>query len=548
MGFTYNWPEPVSIEGDGGRDGDSNGPVITDSAADPSGDTVLSVRGSSASSISGVTVVVPAPSGSAAVGIDTTGTVRNALVRAAPNVPNFSVGVLLEGGGSIVDSDIDMPTTVQSFGVLVAGAGTSLDGARIEAARAYQTSSAASSGTARHLELTSSTAAFYVTNGDIVAEDVLMRTRSADAGSHNGVLLAVSSGAASLTLDHVTMVGPSGADGIAIEVSATGTGTALLAVRNAVVSGYAKTLQRQAASGAMANLTTDYSDYGDAVGVNAGPGAITETSRLNVGPGFLSATDFHLRADSPLVDAGDPDGLTASESATDASGQPRIADGNGDCVARRDIGAFEFTPGPRAPRAVAVVLPSALLVGAGAGFDASGSCDPDGDALTFAWSFDDGATATGAVVQHAFSSPGPHSGTVTVTDATGRATTATAYMTTTALPPPFAGVTIAKQTVRVSKKGVAKVKVKCPKAASGSCDGTLKISAKLRKRTTIGSKRFKIRSGATRGVSVKLSSAARARLRTNGRLNAIAIGTAKDASGLTKTGSGTLVLTFAQQT
>jgi hypothetical protein len=109
--------------------------------------------------------------------------------------------------------------------------------------------------------------------------------------------------------------------------------------------------------------------------------------------------------------------------------------------------------------------------------------------------------------------------------------------------PPFAGVKIAKQKVKVSKKGVAKVKVKCPGAASGACTGTLKLTAKLRKRVTIGSKRFTIRAGATRPVNVRLTKTARAALRKNGRLNALASAAAKDARGLTKVGTGTLVLT-----
>jgi len=54
-------------------------------------------------------------------------------------------------------------------------------------------------------------------------------------------------------------------------------------------------------------------------------------------------------------------------------------------------------------------------------FDGSGSSDPDGDSLTYAWDFDgDGDTDdTGAVVEHAFSTGGQKTVTLTVTDEHG---------------------------------------------------------------------------------------------------------------------------------
>ena len=49
-------------------------------------------------------------------------------------------------------------------------------------------------------------------------------------------------------------------------------------------------------------------------------------------------------------------------------------------------------------------------------FDASRSADADGDALSYAWSFSDGTTATGAVVTRTFASAGNFTATVTVSD------------------------------------------------------------------------------------------------------------------------------------
>ena len=64
----------------------------------------------------------------------------------------------------------------------------------------------------------------------------------------------------------------------------------------------------------------------------------------------------------------------------------------------------EAGPDRRAPRGVAVL------------FEGGGSGDPDGQPLTYSWSFGDGATATGEQVSHAFSKFGPHHVTLTVSD------------------------------------------------------------------------------------------------------------------------------------
>src|SRR5262249_26991421 len=49
-------------------------------------------------------------------------------------------------------------------------------------------------------------------------------------------------------------------------------------------------------------------------------------------------------------------------------------------------------------------------------FDGIGSSDPDGDALTYAWDFGDGATGTGPTPTHAYTSLGSHTGTLVVSD------------------------------------------------------------------------------------------------------------------------------------
>jgi hypothetical protein len=52
-------------------------------------------------------------------------------------------------------------------------------------------------------------------------------------------------------------------------------------------------------------------------------------------------------------------------------------------------------------------------------FTASGSFDPDGDALSYSWAFSDGESAAGSSVTHVFTALGPHTATLTVDDGRG---------------------------------------------------------------------------------------------------------------------------------
>ncbi len=60
--------------------------------------------------------------------------------------------------------------------------------------------------------------------------------------------------------------------------------------------------------------------------------------------------------------------------------------------------------------------PYAGVVGQALAFDGTGSQDPDGDPLTFAWAFGDGGHATGAEVNHAYAAAGAYACSLTVTD------------------------------------------------------------------------------------------------------------------------------------
>ena len=67
----------------------------------------------------------------------------------------------------------------------------------------------------------------------------------------------------------------------------------------------------------------------------------------------------------------------------------------------------------RQPTAVITSFASGLVNEAFA-FDGGNSSDPDGDALTYAWQFGDGATATGVAATHTYTATGPFTVTLTV--------------------------------------------------------------------------------------------------------------------------------------
>ena len=69
------------------------------------------------------------------------------------------------------------------------------------------------------------------------------------------------------------------------------------------------------------------------------------------------------------------------------------------------------------------------------GFNATGSNDPDGSVASYAWTFGDGATASGASVTHAYTTAGTYTATLTVTDNLGAASSDAASVTVTSSGP-----------------------------------------------------------------------------------------------------------------
>jgi PKD repeat protein len=106
---------------------------------------------------------------------------------------------------------------------------------------------------------------------------------------------------------------------------------------------------------------------------------------------------------------------------------------------------------PNRPPAAVPGGPYAGEEAAAIAFDGSGSTDPDGDALAYAWDFGDGTTSTESQPRHAYADNGSHTVALTVTDARGAAS---GQVTTT--------VTVTNVAPVVAAEGAAVVTIGVP--------------------------------------------------------------------------------------
>jgi PKD repeat protein len=98
-------------------------------------------------------------------------------------------------------------------------------------------------------------------------------------------------------------------------------------------------------------------------------------------------------------------------------------------------GGSSEAPTPQAPTANAGG-PYTGTAGVQLSFSGTGSIDPQGQALTYAWSFGDGGTGTGLNQSHTYGAPGTYTVSLTVTDSSNLIATATSKATIAAAPSP----------------------------------------------------------------------------------------------------------------
>jgi DNA/RNA endonuclease G (NUC1) len=97
------------------------------------------------------------------------------------------------------------------------------------------------------------------------------------------------------------------------------------------------------------------------------------------------------------------------------------------------------------PPVAAVDGPYSSLEGGNVAMSAAGSSDPDGQALSYAWDFDDGGSATGVTTAHTYAQDGSYAVRLIVTDVLGLADTITTTASVANVAPAigaFAGATL----------------------------------------------------------------------------------------------------------
>ena len=229
-----------------------------------------------------------------------------------------------------------------------------------------------------------------------------------------------------INANHVTIVG-GGASSKGAWADSTAQGAkqlSTISLSNSIVRGPSMSLRADAGNdGAQggdstATVTVSYTDYqttGGSIAPTTGAGGVVlgAGNLLDVDPQFASASDRHLKAGSPLIDKGNP---TGSATGRDLDGLPRVADGDGNGSAIRDMGAYEWQD---------VLAPDTTI--------SSGPSGLTNDATpTFAFASEPGATfecrvdaAAYAVCSSPFTSPGlnegPHTFSVRAKDGAGNA-------------------------------------------------------------------------------------------------------------------------------
>ena len=99
------------------------------------------------------------------------------------------------------------------------------------------------------------------------------------------------------------------------------------------------------------------------------------------------------------------------------------------------LGSCALFRANRAPIAAFTVSPDEGYRPLEVAFDASGSIDPDGDALAYAWSFGDGSQGSGAQTAHTYESAGSYDVVLRIADSEGLEDAATAPVDVLDVPP-----------------------------------------------------------------------------------------------------------------
>jgi hypothetical protein len=321
FGFSYSGSDPVEIFGAG-----TGVTTVSDSGA-ADGTDALHITGSTASTVSGLTLVGYA--GGYGSALDTVGSASD-ISATSPTIGNVT-GITAGPATVLSHVTVSVPLgggSATNEGVLTSP-GTVVQDSTIQGREAVVDEGTGAAVTLRRLTISADFDGVEADGGaNMSVQDALILNSGSSVG-----LDAIHS-SAQIAAENVTLVGPGTPGSIAIAPGDTGS----ISFRNSIAVGYGHTFDTDASS----SISTDYSDY---AGTRNGTGTITEAHQLNVDPGFVNAAsgNYRLATGSPLINAGDPAGPSVGASLTDLAGNPRVQFG------RLDVGAYELQPIPPPP-------------------------------------------------------------------------------------------------------------------------------------------------------------------------------------------------------
>jgi hypothetical protein len=383
------------------------------------GQSVAAMTLSSGSSVTNLTIDLAGGTGRA--GLVLAGSATNvAIIATQPLSTNNSIGVELNGG-TFSHGTITLPITGTDdfhYGGAV-GLGTLAD-STVTAAVGVTSDPSGGTPTVHRVHILANQGVLTGTTTFWI-DDSVIRTEPG-AAPELGIGLASNMINGSWIAHHVDVIGSGTAGSTGASLGAAGVfgpATSTATLSSAIVRGFATPIAVSAIGGpapAFATVIVQRSFYdrsrSSTTATPLGTATISQdTASGNFDPEFVSPTDLHLKAGSPAIDAGDP--TLASGETTDLDGHPRAIVGKKGDAAISDVGAYEFQP--HQPTVSASASSVKVHGYRKVRFAATGSDASPGDAVTFTWRFDDGASATGPSVSHAFRS-GRHTATVTATD------------------------------------------------------------------------------------------------------------------------------------
>ena len=283
----------------------------------------------------------------------------------------------------------------------------------------------------------------------LIADDLIVLT-----GSTGQAFLLTSGSQQAVTMDSSTLVGAGGSTTGAQVGTSLPSAPVTLNVDDTIIRGFGTDLTASGSTSDPATLNIRYSDFDPAKESLSSTGAtITEGpgDLHNIDPHFVAPSDFELAPGSPIIDKGDPAAPSAGEPVVDLGGFRRKVDGDHSGVATIDMGAFEFQPRDLAPVA-SFTAPRTAVKGKPVKFNGTGSHDPDGDPITFAWQFGDGGRSTLAKPVHTYAKAGTYRVELFVTDDFGASTKAVRTIAVSG--PPCKVPTLAGRTLAAAKRAL----------------------------------------------------------------------------------------------